>query len=257
MPVMAIVFFASITNTHANQLPFQNGEQLNFQIKWSFIPAGTASLIVDSAEKGHNNAVWRFTLQASTYPAINLIYKFKERIDTYTDLLVTHTLFYKKVQSGNTKRDITVNFNWKSNKAQYTNFTEILPPISIPSGILDPLSVFYFIRNQDLQVGQTLERPITDGKKVVMGRLHILKKETIKIRGQAIDTLKLEPELNEVKGVFEKSKNAKMYIWVTDDHYKTPVRLKSKVIVGSFTATLMNFKELNHQPSPPSSKPLD
>lgn len=185
-----------------------------------------------------------FILQAETYPVINLIYKFKERIDSYTSSQVTQTVFYRKIQKGRTKRDITVNFNWRKNEARYKNFEDIRKPIKIPEGTLDPLSAFYFIRTQNLRVGQILERPITDGKKVVTGRLHVLKRETLKIQGHAIDTLKLEPELKDVKGVFEKSKHAKMYIWVTADSRKILVRLQSKVIVGSFVATLVNLEQL-------------
>ncbi len=185
-----------------------------------------------------------FILKASTYPAIDLFYKLRERIDSYTNKEITQTFLYKKVQTGNTKRNITVKFDWNKHEAEYTNFKEKLKPITIRNGTLDVLAAFYFIRTQNLIVGQTIERPITDGKKAVIGRLHVLKREVIKIRGEKIDTFKLEPELKDVKGVFQKSKHAKMYIWVTADDRKILVRLKSKVIVGSFVANLVNLDQL-------------
>jgi hypothetical protein len=45
--------------------------------------------------------------------------------------------------------------------------------------------------------------------------------------------------MKDVKGVFEKSKDAKMFIWVTADERRMLVKLKSKVVVGSFVAELV------------------
>lgn len=228
-------------------LPFNNGERLEFQISWLFIPAGRAVLQVEPPPGNIPGAAHHFVLTASTYPAIDLIYKFRERVDSYTSALINRTVFYKKRQQGKTERDITIHFNLKRNTAQYTNFKEVMPPIKLPEGTLDPLAALYFIRCQSLVPGQTIERPITDGKKVVIGRLRVIKREIIRLAGHYYKTIKLEPELKEVKGVFEKSKNAKMYVWVTDDKRKILVRLKSRVVVGSFTATLINTDILGKQ----------
>ncbi len=225
-------------------LPFKNGERLEFQIKWLFIPAGRAVLETMSTSSAIPGAAHHFVLTASTYPAIDLIYKFRERVDSYTSALIYRTVFYKKRQQGKTERDITIKFNLKRNTAQYTNFKEVLPPIKLPEGTLDPLAALYFIRCQPLIPGQTIERPITDGKKVVIGRLRVIKREIIRLAGHYYKTIKLEPELKEVKGVFEKSKNARMYVCVTDDKKKILARLKIQVVVGSFTATLVNLEIL-------------
>ena len=39
--------------------------------------------------------------------------------------------------------------------------------------------------------------------------------------------------------VFKKSKKAKIQIWLTADDRRIPVRIKSKVVVGSFVADLV------------------
>jgi len=70
----------------------------------------------------------------------------------------------------------------------------------------------------------------------------LLRKETIQIGEKKYETFLLEPEMQHVKGVFEKSENAKMHMWVTADQYKTPVRFKSKVFIGSFIVELVDKK---------------
>ena len=229
--------------TPATVLPFSVGERLTFQIKWSFIPAGEATLEVAKSDQFASNDVQHFILTTKTYPAIDVFYKFRERIDSFTDKEVTKTLLYKKVQSGKSSRDIEVAFDWHGNKVQYSNFGKQIEPIELQPGTLDPLSSLYFIRQQPFKKNTVLERPVTDGKKVVIGKVHYIKRETISIRGNKYDTIKLEPELKHVKGVFEKSKNAKMYIWVTNDSRKLLVKLKSKVVVGSFVAELIEYRK--------------
>jgi hypothetical protein len=50
----------------------------------------------------------------------------------------------------------------------------------------------------------------------------------------------VEPELRYIGGVFEKSKDAELNVWVTADEQRLPVKIKSKVIIGSFVAELIS-----------------
>ena len=56
------------------------------------------------------------------------------------------------------------------------------------------------------------------------------------------DTYLVIPDLEHVGGVFEKSREAKVRIWVTADERRIPVRFESEVIVGSFIAELIAFE---------------
>jgi hypothetical protein len=65
----------------------------------------------------------------------------------------------------------------------------------------------------------------------------------------------LEPDLEHIGGVFEKSKNAKLMVWVTADEARIPVKVKSEVIVGSFVAELIKVEgrpALRSSASPPA-----
>jgi hypothetical protein len=52
----------------------------------------------------------------------------------------------------------------------------------------------------------------------------------------------VEPNLEHIGGVFKKSKDAKLKIWVTADSRRIPVKIKSKVAVGSFVGELMSVE---------------
>ena len=52
----------------------------------------------------------------------------------------------------------------------------------------------------------------------------------------------MEPDTKDLAGVFKKSKGAKLFIWVTKDAQHLPVKISSKVFIGSFTAELTSIK---------------
>lgn len=221
--------------------PFDIGERLIFELRWTFIPAGEAIMEVMSHETIEGQPARHFRLTARSNAFFDAFYRVRDIIDAYTDTGLTRSVHYQKKQrEGSTHRDVTVVFDLKAGTAQYTNRDEVRPPMALLPGSFDPLSAFYYIRGMDLKPGTGLERPITDGKKNVMGRATVVRREKIRVAGKTYDTFLIEPELKHVGGVFEKSPSAKIQLWVTADHRRLPVRLKSKVVVGSFVGDLIS-----------------
>jgi len=241
--ILAIAILGLGTGSKAGEkdFPFYPGEKLTFLLKWTIIPAGECVLEVLPMETIDGVKAYHFLLTAESNAFIDTLYKVRDRIDAYANTEMTHSMRYKKKQrEGNTHRDIVVNFDWQNNKAQYTNFKDKRPPVDILSGSFDPLSAFYFVRLFDFREKSKIERPITDGKKCVIGKLSVIKRETLKLKSGTYDTYLIEPELKHIGGVFEKSKNAKIQLWVTADKRRIPVKIKSKVVVGSFVGELVS-----------------
>jgi len=242
--VIAFIAASSLTKSSraAEKIsPFHPGEKLTFQLKWSFIPAGEAVLAVLPIETINGIKSYHFVMLVRTYPFIDIFYKVRNRIDAYTDVEMTRSILYKKKQhEGRTKRDIVVNFDWERSEAQYSNFGEKKNPVSILPGSFDPLSVLYAFRLHDLKENTEIEIPVTDGKKSILGKAKVIKREKIKLPGGIYDTYLVEPELRHIGGVFEKSKDAELNVWVTADEQRLPVKIKSKVIIGSFVAELIS-----------------
>lgn len=245
--IVLIIVFGSTQPTSAVEkaIPFHPGERLTFQAKWGFIPAGEAVLEILPIETLDGVRSYHFVMTAKTYPYIDLFYKFRERIDAYTDLQMTRSLLYRLKKEGKKKKQVLVNFNWDRQEAQYSNFGEKRKPISVMPGSFDPLSVFYAFRLHDLKENKVLKNPVTDGKKCVMGKATVLKRETIKVVSGTYDTYLVVPELAHLGGVFEKAKNAKIEIWVTADKRRIPVKIKSKVVVGSFVGELISIEKIS------------
>jgi hypothetical protein len=225
-------------------LPFSPGEKLTFRLKWIFIPVGEAVLEVLPVETLNDIPAFHFVMTATTNSFFDKLHKVRDRIDAYTDVEMTHSVLYKKKQrEGSRKRDVVVNIDWQKNQAQYSNFNNERMPIDLLPGAFDPLSSFYFMRLLDLK-NEVLKRPVTDGKRCVVGKATVIKRETIKVGNNTYDTYLIEPELKHIRGVFEKSKNATIQIWVTADRRHIPVKIKSKVIVGTFVGELVSAEGL-------------
>ncbi len=240
--VLSSIVFASPAATA--DVPFLPGEKLTFLLKWQFVPAGEAVMEVQPIKTIDGVSAYHFVLTAQSYPFFDMFYKVRDRIDGFADIDMTHSLLYKKKQrEGDYRKQVVVSFDWKQHQARYSNFDKKKKTISVLPGSFDPLSVFYWSRFQDLRENTIISRPVSDGRRSVIGRAKVVRRETIKIKDKSYDTYLLEPELKHVRGVFRKSKNAKLEIWVTADERRLPVRIKSKVAVGSFIGELVSIRK--------------
>ena len=244
-----MIFFAIMSCFPAEpsagrDLPFHPGEKMAFEVRWSGILAGEADIELLPVEGLNGVELYHIMFTAKTSPFVDIFYKVRDRIDSYTDAEMTHSFLYKQIHQGRSKKEITVEFDWERQEAKYSvSGGEEREPISIMPGTFDPLSVYYAFRLHDLNNEIEYDIPLTDGKKLIMGKAKVIRREDIKVAGVSYDTFLVEPGMEDIGGVFEKSRNAKIQIWVTADDRRVPVRIKSKVKVGSFVADLVSFEK--------------
>jgi hypothetical protein len=245
--VLAVCFATQTAQSAApgEEIPFQIGEKLRYKLKWTVIPVGIAvfEVLDGTMETGTPSYLVRLTVES--YPIVDLIYKVRDRIESYMDRSMTHSLLYRKKQrEGRHRRDVEVRFDWdqlkafRYNKGKHESTVDVLPKT------FDPLGVFYAFRLNPITDGLEVAAPVTEGKKSVMGKARVVKRETVTLADRDFDTYLIEPDLQHVGGVFEKSKDAKIQVWVTADARRIVVKLKSKVIVGHFSGELLSAEGL-------------
>lgn len=232
--------FVAAANLSTADFPFQPGEKLVYKLRWGLVSAGYAELEVLPSEKLNGENTWHFLMSVRTSGFVDLFYKVRDRIQSFTDLALANSMLYLKEQrEGNTDRDIEVRFDLHSKSAVYSNKGEARDAIEIKDGTIDPLAALYYIRKQPLAENVALTKFVTDGKKTVMGVAKVVGREKLTVAGIEYDTFLVEPDLKDVRGVFEKSKKSKIRLWITNDDRRLLVKLKSKVAVGSFTGILV------------------
>jgi len=247
---VAFIFIVSLTcfepaMGESNDFPFTVGEKMTFQVKWGYIMAGGATIELLPITNLNDKDAYHFLFTVHTSEFVDIFYKVRDRIESYTDITMSHSLRYFKSNEGRSKKAVNIDFDWDKQQAQYSKVgqDENRAPVSILPGTFDPLSVFFAFRMYDLNENKEISIPVTDGKKMALGKVNVIQREVIKVNGNEYDTFLVEPELGDIGGVFEKSKEAKLQIWVTADNRRIPVRIKSKVIVGSFVAELTSYYE--------------
>ena len=240
LPLLERLAFSQGSSLLTQAAAFKPGEKLSYTLGWQFIVAGRAVMEVYPDQTLEGRTVRKFKMTARTRSSIDRIYKVRDSLTSITEYDVSRALGYKKIQrEGDEKRNETVHFDWDKFEARYhEELSDKKVTTPIQPNTLDPLSAFYYIRNQKFDVGSVIEGPLTDGKKCKTAQIRVVKREKIKVNGRKYDTFKLVPDIKDVGGVFKKSKKAKIEIWCTADERHIPVLLKSKVVVGSFNAKL-------------------
>jgi hypothetical protein len=244
-PALVLVAFLGSALGEPKGFPFLPGESLKFEVYWTVIPAGEVILEVRPMETLNGVACYRFTLKARTSEAVDVFYKIRDTIDAYADSEMTRSLFYRKQQEGRSRRDIKVEFDWAKGETRYSNFEEKRDPVPLLPGSFDPLSIFYAFRAHGLTDGKEIYVPVTDGKRCVLGTTRVIRRERVEVAGTFYDTFLVETDMKDVGGTFEKTPKANLLIWVTADEDRIPVRIKSRVKVGSFVAELVSWKRGN------------
>jgi hypothetical protein len=243
--IFAIVLYCTGMHfdlAHAIPLPFAPGEKLKYALRWENIPAGEMLLEIRPMTSINGSPAYHFVMIAKSNAFVDIFCKIRDRIDAYANAQMTHSMLYRKKQTGGRKiREAEVKFDWINNSAQYADTGRTRDPIALLPGSFDPLSAFYFIRMAVSDQQTQIQRPVTNGKKNFIGNAKVVGRETITLTsGKRYDTFILEPKMGIFGGVFKESKGATLRIWVTADAKRIPVQIKSKVKVGNFTGELVS-----------------
>lgn len=244
---LSLIFGSSVKaadkKTSKNRLPFSQGEQLVYQIRWEEVEAGIATCNVLAVTTVDKLPCRHFSLKAQTSPLVEVFYVVRDKFDSYTSLAFDRSIRYTRKATGTEQQDLLVQFDWKKNTAGYSDFSAAEKSITIPPGTFDPLAALYKLRCMDLDNTKEIKFPITDGEKCFMGRAKVLGKETVTCFNINYETYVIEPELIHFGGVFEISDKPTLRIWITTDDRRLPVRIQSKLIVGSIVGELVSMRE--------------
>jgi hypothetical protein len=225
------------------ELPFGPGEKLSYDLYWTFILAGSSTLETLDPEIIDGRPVLHFRAQPKSTPFVDKFYKVRDTIEAWVDPAVTRSWQYKKdQQEGDYVRNYLVTFDMLGLTAYRYSKGAFKNAVSIPRGTFDPLSMLFLFRTKPLAVGYQFVAPVTDGDKYIVGTAKVIRKERVKTKAGEFDTLLVEPDVRDIGGVFRKSPDATLQVWITDDERRIPVRVQSKVIVGHFSMELTGYE---------------
>ena len=108
---------------------------------------------------------------------------------------------------------------------------------------LDVLSAFFVLRARGVAPGQPLQVPLFDNGKRYLLKVDWLGRELLDLPppfGRKTPTIVVEPLLAEGTGLFVKE--GRLKLWLTDDARRVPVRLRTRVAIGSVGGDLESYQ---------------
>lgn len=223
-----------LVNLFPERVPFGEGEMLTFSIQYGLIYAGDATLEIGNIATLDSARAYHITSQARTNGTFDIVFKVRDRIDSFMDYDNLYSLrFEKHLREGKFKRDEKVVFDQRNRVAIYDD-----KRVPIAPSTQDFLSALYYARTLPLDVGIAIAMANHTGGKNYPIYVKVLRRQRIKVPAGEFDCLVVEPVL-QTTSIFEHK--GRLTIWLTDDTVKMPVLLRSKVIVGAFEAVLKQY----------------
>lgn len=213
-----------------------DGETLMFTVFWTGVPAAEARLCAEMVAPDR----MRFTTTAKSFSVAGLVYPLNSRIDSEVMIPgIRPTVFKKGGREGwGRQYERRVEFDLKAGRTLYYRNEDLRKTMDVPCDVQDPLSCFYLYRTVPIEGDATVSLKVGDGSKVIDSSIKIIGRETVTVPAGTFSTIIIEPTMEGVGGIFAKSPGATLHLWLTDDQWRRPVKMYSKVKVGSFTAVL-------------------
>lgn len=211
-----------------------DSERLCYRISMLGIPVGTAEL-----EAKQENGEVRITLRIRTNEAASQLYPVDDWVET-RHIGGNFILSRIRQREGSFRGDrgFTIFLRDKSvfwiDRLKNLSLRESLPN----SDVLDILSGLYYLRNQPLEVGKSVLLQLFDSNRYAPTAVSVLRKEHLTLPGlRAVDTLLVHPQLK-TDGIFQRT--GEVMVWLTDDPYKVPVKVETRITLGKVTAELVS-----------------
>jgi hypothetical protein len=216
---------------------FGLGERLLFDVGYGFFHAGEAVMTVAAIETVFNRPCYRMTFDVRSTGAFSVIYKVHDHYESVIDVAgLFPWKFEQHIQEGGYRRDFSAVFDQYQGMA-ITSDKEY----DIPQYVHDVVSALYFVRTLDF----TGTRPGTRTRLQNFYKdqtypldVKYLGRQTIEVDAGTFDCIIIEPLVKE-GGLFKSE--GRIIIWFTDDDLKIPVKVSTKVLIGSIDAELKEY----------------
>jgi hypothetical protein len=244
--IFGISGILSLPTASQAAIPFKEGEILTYHFYWGFFMVGRGTFEVKRDEKTRN---YIFDVRVKSNEFISSIYP--------VDSLYTSFFHPKKLRSVRFLQDR------KEGNSRYWEDTFFYDTMTLAStqsyisgetkwfeipktGVQDKVSTVYYMRTLNWDNRESAQVLLGSDKKnyeVVIKK--VLREMLSTDDFKDIPTFVVEPNLEYLSGYVKKGK---MTVWVSDDAFKVPIRVISKLPVGAIRAELVRVEGIKDWP---------
>lgn len=215
-------------------LPFGVGEKLTFSIRYGFIKAGVATMSVTSTVECPGGECFHLVSEARSTAPFSFFFEVEDRVESLMHTEALCTLRYEKnLKEGDFRAREVVVFDQQDHTATYPDGRVI----SVPPKVQDVLSSLYYVRTMELEVGASIFIDNHADEKNYPLEVKVLRVEEINVPAGTYECFVLEPILK-ASGIFQHK--GRLTVWLSTGPRHIPVMMKSKVVIGSINAVLVD-----------------
>jgi hypothetical protein len=235
---------------------FAAGEVFEYCVTWNGIPAADGSAWVERSVQDRKDC-YDFQLMTKTNSIIDILWKMRDSGKSIVDaksLLPVQHVFMR--QENERRRRFTATFDHAAKEV--TCVKESLEKNRADKVklsyqfALDPISAPYFLRCLDWKVGDRRQVELIEDNARYLFTISAVALEEVTVPAGRFRAIKMTPVLTKIARQRKKPVAAKeAEIWVSDDEFHMPLRLKTASFVGHIYIDLARFK-LGSGERPPS-----
>jgi len=220
---------------------FSSGEYLRFDIKYGFIAAGEAAMKISDTVYSNGRNCWKIEFSVDSKPFFDWVYKVRDRYCTIVDAEgMFPWRFEQHIREGGYQRDFVAEFDQIQHVARTSEGDHRIPPY-----VQDIMSAFYFTRLNDFSgylPGEKLHLQNFYKDSTYELDVKFKGRQTVEVGAGKFNCIIIEPLAKE-GGLFKS--DGRVYVWLTDDERKIPVKVSTEIVIGSINSELIEYRGIN------------
>jgi hypothetical protein len=216
---------------------FGVGERLVFDVSYGPITAGEACMAIPGYDSIAGRKCYRIEFSVNSLPSFSWIYKVEDRYLTFIDVeTIAPWKFEQHVREGKFSMDFYSEFDQQKQIARTPDGA-----YPTPEYVHDILSAFYYVRTIDfsgMKAGDTMTLFNFYRDKSHELVVKLLGRQELEIEAGTFNSLVVEPMVRE-GGLFKSE--GRIVVWLSDDDLKVPLRVNTKVVIGSIDTELREY----------------
>jgi len=144
-------------------------------------------------------------------------------------------------REGSRHRETSINFDRNRNRAYLTekdvlkNTIVSRTDVQTPNCVHEVLSALLRLRRTKVDVGQSVQLPVSDGRKFAAVKVESQEREQVKTPAGTFSAVRYE--VGVLNGVIY-SRTGRVFVWLTDDERRLPVQIRLRMSFPLGTVTL-------------------
>ncbi len=228
---------------------FRMGERMEYRVHYGIFNAGVAVLtIYPKIYMVHDRPCYRVEISGRSVGLFDLITHIEDVWGSYLDTAaVVSQKFYQRIHEGKYKKKEIVEFDHPDQTAiayrldKETGAIKSKVEFPMPENTQDMVSGYYWMRTFDFDTIYPGDQFVITGfydDTVYHVKMEFLGREQLKTKAGVFNTLVVSPEMPENQ--FFSGKNP-VRLWMSDDRYKMPLKVKANLLVGAVEIDIAMF----------------